>query len=140
MITHGVTSSPHGDYKHVRIKQYFKEDRARRTETTTNNTRDFEIGKRLRNLPKNGLPTAASENALIVTDSTLSGCARLRSSRVCMPERSDRDCNSSTPKRDHRITDCTEPSTLSINRSTSCAKRRNLLREKLDSFRSNLAP
>jgi hypothetical protein len=40
----------HVDYKHSRIKQYHKEGRALRTETTVNNTRDFQIGKRLKNL------------------------------------------------------------------------------------------
>jgi hypothetical protein len=34
------------------IKQYHKENRALRTETTINNTYDFGIGKRLRNLPQ----------------------------------------------------------------------------------------
>jgi hypothetical protein len=39
------------DYKQARIKQYHKEGRALRTETTINDTRDFAIGKRLHNLP-----------------------------------------------------------------------------------------
>ena len=39
------------DYKKARIKQYHKEGRALRTETTINDTRDFGIGKRLKNLP-----------------------------------------------------------------------------------------
>lgn len=39
------------DYKSSRIKQYHKEGRALRTETTINNTRDFGNGKLLRNLP-----------------------------------------------------------------------------------------
>ena len=51
VITEGVTPSLHVDYKHTRIKQYHKEGRALRTETTINNTRDFQIGKRLKNLP-----------------------------------------------------------------------------------------
>src|SRR6185312_4406859 len=51
VITEGVTPSLHVDYKSTRIKQYHKEGRALRTETTINNTRDFEIGKRLHNLP-----------------------------------------------------------------------------------------
>ena len=51
VITEGVTPSLHFDYKHSRIKQYHKEGRALRTETTINNTRDFGIGKRLCNLP-----------------------------------------------------------------------------------------
>ncbi len=51
VITEGVTPSLHIDYKHTQIKQYHKEGRALRTETTINNTRDFGIGKRLTNLP-----------------------------------------------------------------------------------------
>ena len=51
LITEGVTPALHIDYKHSRIKQYHKEGRALRTETTINNTRDFYIGKRLKNLP-----------------------------------------------------------------------------------------
>ena len=46
-----VVPSLHVDYKTTRIKQYHKEGRALRTETTINNTRDFGIGKLLRNLP-----------------------------------------------------------------------------------------
>src|SRR5438270_13765568 len=51
VITDGVIPSLHVDYKNTRIKQYHKEGRALRTETTINNTRDFGIGKLLRNLP-----------------------------------------------------------------------------------------
>jgi hypothetical protein len=52
VITEGVTPSLHVDYKRARIKQYHKEGRALRTETTINDTRDFGIGRRLTNLPK----------------------------------------------------------------------------------------
>ena len=51
VLTDGVTPSLHVDYKHTKIKQYHKENRALRTETTINDSRDFEIGKRLCNLP-----------------------------------------------------------------------------------------
>ena len=51
VITDGVVPSLHVDYKNSRIKQYHKEGRALRTETTINNTRDFGIGKLLHNLP-----------------------------------------------------------------------------------------
>jgi len=51
VITDGVIPSLHIDYKGTRIKQYHKESQALRTETTINNTRDFYIGKSLRNLP-----------------------------------------------------------------------------------------
>jgi hypothetical protein len=51
VLTEGVTPSLHVDYKNTRIKQYHKEGRALRTETTINNSRDFAIGKGLKNLP-----------------------------------------------------------------------------------------
>jgi hypothetical protein len=51
VITEGVIPSLHLDYKHTRVKQYHKEGQALRTETTINDTRDFAIGRRLKNLP-----------------------------------------------------------------------------------------
>ena len=51
VITQGVIPSLHVSYKATDIKQYFKEGRALRTETTINNTRDFQIGRSLSNLP-----------------------------------------------------------------------------------------
>jgi hypothetical protein len=51
VITEGVTPSLYIDYKHTAVKQYHKQERALRTETTINDTRDFGIGKRLTHLP-----------------------------------------------------------------------------------------
>jgi hypothetical protein len=51
VLTEGVVPTLHIDYKHSKIKQYHKEGKALRTETTINDTRDFGIGKRLQNLP-----------------------------------------------------------------------------------------
>jgi len=51
VLTEGVTPSLHVDYKHSKIKQYHKEGRALRTETTINDTGDFGIGRRVCNLP-----------------------------------------------------------------------------------------
>lgn len=51
VITQGVDPSLQVSYKHSRIKQYFKLERALRTETVINDTRDFGIGKLLHNLP-----------------------------------------------------------------------------------------
>ena len=51
VITEGVVPSLHIDYKSSRIKQYHKEGRALRTETTINDARDFALGKGLQNLP-----------------------------------------------------------------------------------------
>ncbi len=49
VITHGVAPSLHIEYKRCHIKQYFKEERALRTETTFNDTYDFGVGRGLKN-------------------------------------------------------------------------------------------
>jgi hypothetical protein len=51
VITQHVTPSLYVDYKHTTVKQYHKEGRALRTETTINDTYDFNVGRRLTNLP-----------------------------------------------------------------------------------------
>jgi hypothetical protein len=50
VITEGVTPSLYVDYKHTRIKQYHKQGRALRTETTINDAHDFDLGRRLSHL------------------------------------------------------------------------------------------
>ena len=50
VISTDVVPSVHIEYKSATIKQYHKEGRAIRTETTINNPADFGLGKRLSNL------------------------------------------------------------------------------------------
>lgn len=50
IITDGVQPSLHVEYKHSHVKQYFKEQRALRTETTINNPNDFQVAKAVGNL------------------------------------------------------------------------------------------
>lgn len=52
IISDGIIPSLHLDYKNTRIKQYHKLGRALRTETTINDTRDFQIGRALGNLAR----------------------------------------------------------------------------------------
>jgi hypothetical protein len=47
VITRGVEPAIQIHYKHSKVKQYFKEGRALRTETTVNDTRDFGVGRLL---------------------------------------------------------------------------------------------
>jgi hypothetical protein len=56
ILTKGVEPSIQVHYRASKVKQYFKEGRALRTETTVNDTRDFGIGRML---------TAENWNALI---------------------------------------------------------------------------
>ena len=51
ILTEGVVPSLHVQYKKSKVKQYHKEGQALRTETTINDTYDFDIGRALRNLP-----------------------------------------------------------------------------------------
>lgn len=51
IITEGVVPSLHVYYKKTHLKQYHKEGRALRTETTINDTYDFRVGRALKNLP-----------------------------------------------------------------------------------------
>jgi hypothetical protein len=50
VVTAGVTPSLHVAYKHSHVKQYFKEERALRTETTINDPTDFAVRKGLASL------------------------------------------------------------------------------------------
>lgn len=50
VITDGVNPSLHIDYKHSHVKQYFKENRALRTETTINDPMDLYVRKAIANL------------------------------------------------------------------------------------------
>jgi hypothetical protein len=75
IITEGVIPSLHIDYKSSRIKQYFKEGRALRTETTINNTYDFAIGKRLANLPDLRQVGFAANRRLLDVQSLSHDCA-----------------------------------------------------------------
>jgi len=51
VIEDGVLPSLHIEYKTSRIKQYFKEGRALRTESTINDPKDFGVNKDLSQLP-----------------------------------------------------------------------------------------
>ncbi len=51
VLTEGVVPALHVQYKKSKVKQYHKEGQALRTETTINDTYDFEIGRALHNLP-----------------------------------------------------------------------------------------
>ena len=50
VINNGVQTSLHINYKKSHVKQYFKENRALRTETTINDRKDFGIGKDISNI------------------------------------------------------------------------------------------
>ena len=52
IFTYGVQPNLHVEYKKSHVKQYFKEQRALRTETTINDTKDVRLNKGIENLPE----------------------------------------------------------------------------------------
>ena len=66
VITTGIAPSLHVEYKHTDVKQYFKEERALRTETTINDPTDFQSRKALETLPALRA-TAARINEQVLT-------------------------------------------------------------------------
>src|ERR1700674_4502471 len=74
VVTREVTPSLNVYYKNTRIKQYHKENRALRTETTINNTYDFGIGRRLHNLPKLRAIGFAANRRLLETERLSHDC------------------------------------------------------------------
>ena len=75
VITEGVTPSLHVDYKCSRIKQYHKEGQALRTETTINDTRDFGVGRLLKNLPELRRIGFAANRRLLEIEQVSHDCA-----------------------------------------------------------------
>jgi hypothetical protein len=71
VITAGVAPSLHVEYKHSHVKQYFKEERALRTETTINDPTDFQSRKALETLPQLRA-TGAQINQQVLTVERLS--------------------------------------------------------------------
>src|SRR3982075_4002101 len=74
IVTQDVTPSLNVYYKNTRIKQYHKEDRALRTETTINNSYDFGIGKGLHNLPTLAQIGCAPNRGLLEVDGLSHDC------------------------------------------------------------------
>jgi hypothetical protein len=76
VISDGVIPSLHVDYKNTRIKQYHKEGKALRTETTINYTYDFAVGRSLRNLEQlRAIGFAANRRLLDVQRTARDGIA-----------------------------------------------------------------
>jgi hypothetical protein len=74
VLTEGVVPSLHVQYKKSKVKQYHKEGQALRTETTINDTYDFEIGRALRNLPALRAIGFAANRRLLSVESLSHDC------------------------------------------------------------------
>ncbi len=74
VIQDGVQPNLHLTYKHSGVKQYFKENRALRTETTINNPQDFGVGKDLSNWSYLRKLAAAINQRLLETERVSQDC------------------------------------------------------------------
>ncbi|MGC8489707.1 MAG: hypothetical protein ACP5QO_16015 [Clostridia bacterium] len=74
IIHDGVLPSIHARYKDCGIKQYFKEGRALRTETTVNNTYDLGINRGVQNLPAVIAFGRATNLRLLAHEQTSANC------------------------------------------------------------------
>jgi hypothetical protein len=74
VIQAGVQPNLHLTYKHSGVKQYFKANRALRTETTVNNPQDFGVGKDLSNWTYLRKLAAAINQRLLATERVSQDC------------------------------------------------------------------
>jgi hypothetical protein len=74
VITSGVDPAIQIHYKHSKVKQYFKEGRALRTETTVNDTRDFGIGRLLTDANWDALRQIGHQTNQRLLDAQLDAC------------------------------------------------------------------
>jgi len=75
VITTGIAPSLHVAYKHTDVKQYFKEERALRTETTINDPTDFPARKALDTLPQLRATGAQINQQLLTVERVSHACS-----------------------------------------------------------------
>jgi hypothetical protein len=74
VVTRGVDVTVNAFYKHSRIKQYLKDDRALRIETVVNDPYDLGVQRRLHNLPELQSKARAANRRLLDTERVGQGC------------------------------------------------------------------
>src|SRR5262249_27337337 len=93
VINRGVEPAIQVLYKHSKVKQYFKEGRALRTETTANNTYDFGIGRLLTQANWQALLRIGQATNDRLLDAQLQACAcapdATTLARVVLPSRTE---------------------------------------------------
>lgn len=93
VINRGVEPAIQVLYKHSKVKQYFKEGRALRTETTVNDTYDFGVGRRLNRANWQALLRIGQDTNQRLLDAQLQACACAPDAstlaRVVLPSRTD---------------------------------------------------
>jgi hypothetical protein len=91
VISRGVEPALQVHYKHSKVKQYFKEGRALRTETTVNDTYDFGVGRLLTRANWQALLAVGHQTNQRLLDAQLQACAcapdATTLARVVLPSR-----------------------------------------------------
>jgi hypothetical protein len=75
VITMGIAPSLHVESKHTDVKQYFKDERALRTETTINDPTDFQSRKALETLPQLRATGARINEPVLTVERVSHACA-----------------------------------------------------------------
>ncbi len=75
VLTTGIAPSLHVAYKHTDVKQYFKEERALRTETTINDPTDFQPRTALETLPQLRATGARINQQLLTVERVSHACS-----------------------------------------------------------------
>ena len=93
VVNRGVEVALSVHYKHSKVKQYFKEQRALRTETTINDAYDFDIGRRVTNDNWQALLQVGHQTNQRLLAAQLEACACAPDAttleRVVLPSRTD---------------------------------------------------
>jgi hypothetical protein len=91
VLTVGVQPTLRIEYKRSAIKQYLKEGRALRTETTINDTRDFGVGKDIHNLDHLRAIGRNANRRLLATQRLSQNCAVTQPTfeRIVLPSKED---------------------------------------------------
>ena len=122
VFNRGVETAIQIHYRASKVKQYFKEGRALRTETTINDTRDFGVGRLLTDENWNALINVGHDINQRLLDHRLDACACAADAtlleRVVLPSRTPDglpppDCGSGTPARGRCSPACAATSTSS---------------------------
>jgi hypothetical protein len=93
IVSRGVEPSLAVHYKHSKVKQYFKEGRALRTETTINDSYDFDVGRRVTKTNWQALLAVGHQTNQRLLEAQLQACACAPDAttlqRVVLPSRTD---------------------------------------------------
>jgi len=93
VVSRGVEPALSAHYKHSKVKQYFKDGRALRTETTINDSYDFDIGRRVTKQNWQALLAIGHETNERLLEAQLQACECAPDAttleRVVLPSRTD---------------------------------------------------